>query len=78
MVEPYYIKDVQKQLFAGVLQNRCFEKLAKFIGKHLCWSHFLLKLHMCFPIIFVKFSRTPISQSLFKIKQRLCVNKLAK
>ena len=55
-----------------------FEKLAKFIGKHLCWSHFLLKLHMCFPIIFVKFSRTPISQLLFKIKQRLCVNKLAK
>ena len=36
------------------------EKFAKFAGKHLCWSHFLIKLHTCCPIIFEKFSRTPI------------------
>ena len=33
----------------GVLKN-----FAKFTGKHLCWSHFLMKLHMCFPMIFVE------------------------
>ena len=27
MVEPYYIKGVQKQLLADVLQNRCFLKI---------------------------------------------------
>ena len=36
----------------GVLKN-----FAKFTRKHLCWSHFLIKLHTCFPIIFVKFSK---------------------
>ena len=42
----------------GVLEN-----FVKFTRKHLCWSHFLIKLHTCFPIIFVKFSRTSIFQS---------------
>ena len=49
----------------GVLKN-----FAKFTGKHLCWSHFLIKLHTCFPMIFV--------ESSLKIKQRFCLNKLAK
>ena len=35
MVELYYIKDVQKQPFADVLQN-VLENFAKFTGKHLC------------------------------------------
>ena len=55
MVELYYFKGAQKQPFADVLQN-----FAKFTEKHLCWNHFLIKLHMYFPMIFVKFSRTPI------------------
>ena len=38
----------QSQKKASV--GRCFtkfvlENLAKFTGKHLCWSHFLIKLH---------------------------------
>ena len=73
MAEPYYIKGVQKQPFADVLQNRCscvLENFAKFTRKHLGWRHFLVKLLTCFPIIFVKFSRTAIFQSPFKIKQR--------
>ena len=46
MVEPYYIKGVQKQPFTYVLQNRFFlKKIAKFKGKHLFWSHFLIKWH---------------------------------
>ena len=46
------------------------EKFAKFAGKHLCWSHFLIKLHTCFLIIFVKFSIALIFQSSLKTKQR--------
>ena len=36
------------------------KKFAKFTGKHLCLSHFLIKLRTCFPMIFVEFSRTPV------------------
>ena len=57
----------------GVLEN-----CAKFMGKHLCWSHFSITLHKCFPMIFVEVSRTPIFQSPLKIKQRFYVDKLAK
>ena len=49
----------------GVLEN-----FAKLTGKHLRWSPFLLKLYTCFPVICVKFSRTPIFQSPLNIKQR--------
>ena len=67
MVELYYVKGVQKQPFADVLQNRCSWKF--------CWTHGktptlellfnnvarLKRLHhKCFPMIFVKFSRTTI------------------
>ena len=52
----------------GILKN-----FANFIGKHLCWSFFLMKLqalrpatllktrlqHRCFPMKFAKFLRTP-------------------
>ena len=34
-----YIKGVQKQPFADILQNRCSSKFCKNRGKHLCWSH---------------------------------------
>ena len=54
------------------------ENFAKFTGKHLCWNQFLIKLITCFPMIFAKFSRTPIFYPPLKIKQCFCVNKLAK
>ena len=65
LVEPDYVKGVQKHPLADVLQNRCPKK---FCPKHLRLSHFLIKLHTCFPMIFVKFSRTPIFYSPLKIK----------
>ena len=34
------------------------KNFAKFIGKHLYWSDFLIKLDKCFPMTFVEFSRT--------------------
>ena len=51
---------------------------ANFIGKHLCWSLFLIKLqalrlatlikkrleHGCFPMKFVKILRTPILKNI--------------
>ena len=43
MIKPYYIKGVKKQLLADVLQN-VFENFAKFTEKHLCYSHFLIRL----------------------------------
>ena len=39
MVETYYIKGVQKQPFADVLQS-VFKNYEKFTGKHLCWRYF--------------------------------------
>ena len=42
----------------GVIENS-----ANFTGKHLCWSHFLTKLHTRFAMIVFKFSRTAIFQS---------------
>ena len=48
MVEPYYIKGVQKQPFADVLKKGVLKNFAKFTGKQLRWSihgwsHFLIK-----------------------------------
>ena len=37
---------VQNQPFADVLQNKSFENFAKILGKHLCWSLFLVKLQV--------------------------------
>ena len=39
----------------GVLKN-----LANFTGKHLCWSHFLIKLQAYFPVKSAKFVTTHI------------------
>ena len=49
MVKPYCIKGfhrVKKQhLFADVFYKVvALESFAKFTGKQLCWSHFLIKL----------------------------------
>ena len=76
MVKTYCIKGVQKKLFADALKLGALENFAKFTGKHLCWRQFLMKLNTCFPMIFVKFSRTPIFQSPLKTKQRFRKNKL--
>ena len=47
----------------GVLRN-----FAIFIGKHLCWSLFLINLqairHRCFPVNIVHFLRTPILKNI--------------
>ena len=62
MVEPYYIKGVRKQLFADVLIG-VLENFTKFTGKHLLFhkvSRIKRLHHKCFPMIFAKFSRTPI------------------
>ena len=70
MVEPYCIKgflNSRSQMFFKIV---VLENFAKFTEKHLCRSHFLIKLHTCFPRIFVKFSKTPTFQSPLKIKQR--------
>ena len=49
MVKPYYIKGVHRvkknicsQMFYKVV---VLESFVKFTGKHLRWSHFLIKLH---------------------------------
>ena len=48
MIKPYYIKGVQRakkiiclHMFYKVV---VLESFTKFTGKHLCWSHFLIKL----------------------------------
>ena len=38
----FSIEYLQKQSFADVLQNRCSESFAKFIGKHLRWKKTLI------------------------------------
>ena len=68
----FSIEYLQKQSFADVLQNRCSESFAKFMGKHLRQSLILknfqaedLQLyfkkrfqHRCFPVKLAKFLRT--------------------
>ena len=66
----HFVKSVQKQPYANVLQNRYFTKILN-QEKHLYWSLFLIKLqalwsatlwkrlqHRCFPVIIAKFLRT--------------------
>ena len=67
MVEPYYIESVQKQPFADVLQNRCSWKFCKIHRKTTMLEPLFNKVaslkrlcHKCLPMIFVKFSKTPI------------------
>ena len=52
------IPKVLKQLLAGFLQNRCSKKIAKFMEKHLCKSHFSNNKsprNTCFPVNFAIF-----------------------
>ena len=79
MVEAYYIKGVQKQPSADVLQSRMFylKGFAKFLGKHLCRSHFnkvahLLFYNLCEIFKNIYFLITPQNQIYF------CVNKSVK
>ena len=46
--------------FEDWLENRCSWNFTKIIGKHMC--KFIKKWfqHMCFPVNFAKFSKTPI------------------
>ena len=52
--------DIQKQLFAYVLQNNCSQKLAIFADIHLRWNNFIKKMaqHRCFSMNIGKFLRT--------------------
>ena len=75
MVKFYYIKGVEKQRFADVLQSRCFRKFCKIHRKT-----FVLELHFnkfagperlyhkCFPMVFATFSRTPYNKTFYTIK----------
>ena len=69
MVEP----GVQKQPFADVLQNRCLENIARFIGKHLCWSQFkvahMLSYDLCKIFKNTYFSIAPQNQTTLLSKQ---------
>ena len=67
--------NLQKQLFADVLQKRCLKKFAIFTGKYLCWSLFLIELQVwrpttlsekrirqrCFPVNIAKFFAVDIN-----------------
>ena len=39
----FILETVQKQLFAAVFKIDVLKNFAIFIGKHLCWSHFLIQ-----------------------------------
>ena len=65
------IGDVHLEVATGDVMK----KFIIFIGKHLCWSLFLIKLqackfiekrlqHWCFPLHVRKFSRTPILKNI--------------
>ena len=57
------------------------KNFAKFTGKHLCQSLFLIKLQalgLCFPVNFAKFLRTPFFiEHLWWLLLKLCVNTAA-
>ena len=58
-----WISDIQKELFAYNLQNRCFKNFAMFIGNQVSWNICLKKFQAfntsCFPLKFPKCLRTP-------------------
>ena len=58
----YFFRSSRPGIFC---EKFVLKSLAKFTGKHLCWSLFLIKLkakkrsqHSCFPVNFAKFLRT--------------------
>ena len=75
IVKPYYIKVVQKQPFADVLQNRCSGKFCKIHRKTPLLESLFNKVtdlkrvyHKCFPMIFANFSRTLYNKTPYTIK----------
>ena len=75
----HFLKSLQKQAYADVLQNRFFRNFPIFTGKHLCWSLFLIKLqayfNTCFLVNIAKFfdSKPPVASVdlLFLIKSNV-------
>ena len=62
-------------------ENVVLKSLAKFTGKHLCQSLFLLKKrhwHWCFPVNLAKFLRTPIfiERIWWQLLKKLCWTEL--
>ena len=43
MMEPCYIRSIERRPVADVLQNRCFDNFSKFTKKYLCWSPLLIE-----------------------------------
>ena len=75
MVEPCYIKGVQKQPFADVLQNRCPWKFCKIHRKTPALESLFNKVavlkrlhHKCFFMIFVTLLRTRYNKIPYTIK----------
>ena len=68
-MQQWTFKTVKKQPFAEVLQNRQYQKFRNiFIGKHLCWGLFLIKLQAFRPVTFLKRdSNTGVSCEYCKI-----------
>ena len=75
MVEPCYIKGVQKQPFADVLRNRCPSKFCKIHRTTPVLESLFNKVagltrphHKCFSMIFEKRLRTPYNKIPYTIK----------
>ena len=75
MVEHSAFESIRLQMFYEI---SVFETLAKIYRKKFMLESLFNKLHMYFPMMYVKLSRTTIFQSPLKIKQRLCMNKIGK
>ena len=74
----YYCIILIRYLHAEVLQNKCLKNFARFTGKYLRQSLFLISLypatffnkrcqHSCFLVNFAKMSRTPFLQNTLKL-----------
>ena len=63
LISRILVPPIQKQPFADVLQNRCFQCYVIITGKYLCWSLFLINFikkklhHRCFPVNIATFLR---------------------
>ena len=75
----HFLKSLQKQAYADVLQNRFVRNFPIFTGKHLRWSLFLIKmqayLNTCFLVNIANFfdSKSPVASDdrLFFIKSNV-------
>ena len=75
MVEPCYIKGIQKQPLADVLQNRCPSKFCKIHRKAPVLESLFNKVvgptrphHKCFSMIFEKYLRKLYNKTPFTMK----------